>query len=456
MSDATKAREAADALVAAAIIAEERELANALIEITEKYGKFNSDDTGVWAGYTPAAENDKADIGVKCGNCILYAGGTSCKIVDAEVEPDGYCRFALIPDGVVVQDSIVAGAVIIEKPKYLAEVLVEITDRYGKFDINGTDVLVNYEGPEENDHVSEGLSCANCVLYEGGSSCKILNGDVEPLGYCRFVVPRSSNQENEEEEEESETNQEEMGIVCPMCANGCTCMTGQCNCPPTCSCGCRGVVVVVSAASRPAPKKDRIYGSKKNKPGSADGKKKIVFSDKVETALKNKVKEHNEKASDGRKATLPMLKAVYRRGAGAFSSSHRPGKTRDQWAMARVNAYLKLLRTGRPSNPNYKQDNDLLPAKHPKSSRGEASTMTASAAAIDELTVTLLEEHEYYSPEHAIVAMAEYSGLGYDVIPALRAAWLRGVDEREDPFERAKALAVYCYENDRDSDLLPR
>jgi hypothetical protein len=70
--------------------------------------------------------------------------------------------------------------------------------------------------------------------------------------------------------------------------------------------------------------------------------------------------------------------------------------------------------------------------------------------------VTLLEEHEYCSPEHAIVAMAEYSGLGYDVIPALRAAWLRGVDEREDPFERAKALAIDCYENDRDSDLLPR
>ena len=360
MLDATKAKKAADALVASAVIAEERELAEALIEITKKYCKFNSDDTGVWAGYESARENDHVAQGVMCSNCILYEGGTSCKIIAAEVEPGGYCRFALIPDGVVT--------------------------------------------------------------------------------------------------ESVEKSTEEMSIDCPVCANSCGCSVGPCNCPPSCTCPCRGgvEVVILSAASRPAPKKDRIYGSKKNKKGSASGGKKIVFSAKVEKSLKNKVKEHNEKANDGRKATLPMLKAVYRRGAGAFSSSHRPGKSRDQWAMARVNAYLRLLRTGRPANPNYKQDNDLLPAKHPRSSRGEASAITASAAATAELTVTLLEEHEYYSSEDAIVAMAEYSGLGYDVIPALRAAWLRGVEEREDPFERAKALAVDCYNNDRDSDLLPR
>jgi hypothetical protein len=333
----------------------------------------------------------------------------------------------------------------------LAEALVKIVNKHGKFTNDNIGVYPEYESAEENSHIAEGITCANCILYDGGTSCKILAIPVEANGYCNFALIPDDLIVKEKAETEME-----MSTDCPVCADSCACSVGPCDCPPTCTCSCRGTVVILSAASKRAPKKDRIYGSKKNKPGSADGKKKIVFSDKVETALKNKVKEHNEKASDGRKATLSMLKAVYRRGAGAFSSSHRPGKTRDQWAMARVNAYLKLLRTGKPSNPNYKQDNDLLPAKHPKSSRGEASTITASAAAIEELTVTLLEEHEYYSPEHAIVAMAEYSGLGYDVIPALRAAWLRGVDEREDPFERAKALAVDCYDNDRDSDLLPR
>ena len=36
----------------------------------------------------------------------------------------------------------------------------------------------------------------------------------------------------------------------------------------------------------------------------------------------------------------PQLKKVYRRGAGAFSQSHRPGQTRGSWAMARVNSVL--------------------------------------------------------------------------------------------------------------------
>lgn len=92
-----------DSLIATAgiVVAEERELAEALIGITEKYGKFNEDDTGVWAGYTNAADNDIANIGVNCQNCILYAGGASCKIIAASVEPMGRCRFALIPDGVV-------------------------------------------------------------------------------------------------------------------------------------------------------------------------------------------------------------------------------------------------------------------------------------------------------------------------------------------------------------------
>ena len=56
-----------------------------------------------------------------------------------------------------------------------------------------------------------------------------------------------------------------------------------------------------------------------------------------------------------------MLKAVYRRGAGAFSTSHAPKMSRHGWAIARVNAFLKLLRSGRPSNPNYTTDNDCCP-----------------------------------------------------------------------------------------------
>lgn len=315
----------------------------------------------------------------------------------------------------------------------------------------------------------------------------------------------------------------------------------------------------------PAPKKDRIKGSSRNKKGSASsGKSKaITFSARTEKSLKNKVSEHNEKAKDGRKATLGMLKAVYRRGAGAFSGSHRPGMGRDQWAMARVNAFLKLLRSGKPSNSAYKQDNDLLPASHPRSTKKSASAMTASAHLVpeeqdladalleivekhgkfdedgdgvwagytppaenkvarigvickncvfysedengkdicqiiaveiedlgkcrfavipdnlispeaiaqydkaelkqdvddmyyeQELSVTLKDVEEYESIEDAITSLAEFSGLGYEVIPALRATWLRAVKDEEEPYSRARDMAEYTYDS-RDADLLPR
>jgi hypothetical protein len=133
-----------------------------------------------------------------------------------------------------------------------------------------------------------------------------------------------------------------------------------------------------TVAQTPAPKKDQIKGSDKNSKGSASGSKKITFDAKTETTLKNKVAEHNETAPKGRKASLSMLKAVYRRGAGAFSVSHRPGMTRNQWAMGRVNAFLRLLKSGKPSSAAYKQDNDLLPASHPKSTKKSASAITAS------------------------------------------------------------------------------
>ena len=136
-----------------------------------------------------------------------------------------------------------------------------------------------------------------------------------------------------------------------------------------------------TVAQTPAPKKDQIKGSDKNSKGSASGSKKINFDAKTETTLKNKVAEHNETAPKGRKASLSMLKAVYRRGAGAFSVSHRPGMTRNQWAMGRVNAFLRLLKSGKPSSAAYTTDNDLLPPSHPKSSKKKKS-VTASFAGV--------------------------------------------------------------------------
>lgn len=122
----------------------------------------------------------------------------------------------------------------------------------------------------------------------------------------------------------------------------------------------------------PALPSERISGSSRNKPGSASsGRNKISLSPAVEASLRNKVKEHNKKMREQDKddltVTLGMLKAVWRRGAGAFSQTHRPKMGRQQWAMGRVNAFLHLVSTGKPKNDKYTTDNDLLPKKHRRS-----------------------------------------------------------------------------------------
>ena len=219
--------------------------------------------------------------------------------------------------------------------------------------------------------------------------------------------------------------------------------------------------ITATAGSKPAPKKDQIKGSSKNPKGSASGGKTIKFSKSVEASLKEKVAKHNEKHGDtaSKKTSLKTLKAVYRRGAGAFSTTHRPDQNRNSWAMARVNAFLHLLRTGSPKNNKYTTDNDLLPAAHPKSSKKNASSLTAAMVSVDSTikdatTVEILPREEYASDEHAIFSLAEYSDLSYDAIPAIRAAWVRATTAGDEPFERAALLASALYDSP-DADLLP-
>lgn len=121
-------------------------------------------------------------------------------------------------------------------------------------------------------------------------------------------------------------------------------------------------------AQTPAPAKDRIQGSNKNSKGSASGTRGgIKISDKNTKTLENYRDDHNARyKAKSKQVDLGMLKAVFRRGAGAFSTSHRPQvSSRDQWALARVKAFLKLVGTGQRKKA-YNTDLDLLPASHPQ------------------------------------------------------------------------------------------
>jgi hypothetical protein len=120
-------------------------------------------------------------------------------------------------------------------------------------------------------------------------------------------------------------------------------------------------------AQTPAPAKDRIKGSKANPKGSASGSRGgIEISEQATKALENMRDKHNAKFKAAKRTVdLGSLKAVYRRGAGAFSVSHRPGMTRNQWALARVRTFLKLVATGQRKKA-YTGDLDLLPKGHPQ------------------------------------------------------------------------------------------
>lgn len=100
----------------------------------------------------------------------------------------------------------------------------------------------------------------------------------------------------------------------------------------------------------------------------------------VKDGLKKKVDEHNKKASgETKKTTLKTLVAVFKRGVGAYKtnpSSVRPNvKSPEQWAYARVNSFLRALKSGKFGSG--KHDTDLFPKGHPLSSKGEKK-MSAS------------------------------------------------------------------------------
>jgi len=100
------------------------------------------------------------------------------------------------------------------------------------------------------------------------------------------------------------------------------------------------------------------------------------LTDAVREGLRNKVKDHNEKVGNAptKRTNLRTLSAVFNRGIGAYKTnpeSVRPSvKSPEQWAYARVNSFLYVLRNGKFRSG--KHDTDLLPKGHPMSSkRGE-------------------------------------------------------------------------------------
>ena len=128
-----------------------------------------------------------------------------------------------------------------------------------------------------------------------------------------------------------------------------------------------------------------------------------AVSDRVRKSLQKKVEEHNSKNPKHR-ATLRMLIAVFNRGVGAYRTN--PGSVRgnvtssDQWAMARVNGFLRALRSGKFRRKPY--DQDLLPSSHPLSSK-KSGTKAESVRAGQAVSWSINKDPDPPSIVHGIV-----------------------------------------------------
>ena len=187
------------------LVEEEAMLAMALVEIAERYGKFNEDGSGIWAGYEPAEENDDKEIGVKCANCVLYLGNGICKIIEQQVEEEGKCRFAVIPDGLVQgyeedeedegeedEDMEMSETELNDRQEAQYEYYEDLVVEFGKFSQDSGENGAHYAPAAENPFKESGLICANCVFYEGGGGCEIVLGQIEPNAICKlWIIPEN-------------------------------------------------------------------------------------------------------------------------------------------------------------------------------------------------------------------------------------------------------------------------
>ena len=82
---------------------DEKAFADSLLKLTEELGPLDQSE-GIWIGYEDGSTNENASIGVKCGNCALHKSSVACAIIAQQIEEEGACRLAVIPDGYVNAD----------------------------------------------------------------------------------------------------------------------------------------------------------------------------------------------------------------------------------------------------------------------------------------------------------------------------------------------------------------
>jgi hypothetical protein len=135
-------------------------------------------------------------------------------------------------------------------------------------------------------------------------------------------------------------------------------------------------------SSIPAEPEERIRGSELPADAAADplAASQFRYDDEIERVFDEKRQRYNERFEDSDErndeVTDNMLRAVFRRGMGAFSDTHNPSASRRSWGFGRVNEFLERSANldedaGFTVDDEYTQDDDLLPRGVPESTLGD-------------------------------------------------------------------------------------
>jgi hypothetical protein len=157
---------------------EEKAFHDALVGIAAQYGPFDLGTSSIWVGYETAAENEDANIGVKCSNCTMFnANNNGCAILSYSVEPNGKCRLAAIPDVLVMPEMNQ------EKQKEFVEEMTENMDKADSVRV-GQMVSWNSSGGRATGRVTRVIR--NGKVNVPGSSFSITGTPEDPAALIRI------------------------------------------------------------------------------------------------------------------------------------------------------------------------------------------------------------------------------------------------------------------------------
>jgi len=134
-------------------------------------------------------------------------------------------------------------------------------------------------------------------------------------------------------------------------------------------------------SATPQVDEEQIFGSDVNEPGSAasiESASEISFGPDIEAELMERAEQIQTVDNDPdisdrfeddvyrtEERAFDALKAVFRRGSGAFSNTSVEGVSRAQWSFGRTADFADIVKFGEPDDPDFTSDNDLLPDGHP-------------------------------------------------------------------------------------------